>query len=316
MENIRMLRRSLLLAATAAGALFVATTGSHAADKPITIGLALPSQTLDFFNGIRDAVLEEAKAKGVTVIVADAHGDSAQQVNQVQDMLSRKISALIYVPAGATAAAVPVRLAKAAGVPVVTLDRNPPKAPGDTFIASDSVAGARTLGDYLVKVTGGTAKIAILQGQLGTTPEVSRATGLKQAFADHPGMVVVAQQPANWLQDQGFTIAQDMLQKHPDITVFVGRSDAPAMGAAQAIKVAHVHHKIWVVGFDGLPVALKAVLDGSLDATMTQQSGHMGRLAVDSALDLIAGQKLPPQQLLAVTLTTKANAAQFLANHP
>lgn len=307
--------KNRVLAAAAALGLAMAAPVAHAKEH-LTIGVALPSLKLDFFNMIRGAVKARAKERGVKLVIVDANGDSARQVNQVQDLISRGINALIYVPAGATAAAVPVRAAKRAGIPVVTLDRNPPKAPGDTFIASDSVAGARKIGEYLVKVTGGNAKVAILQGQIGTTPEIAREKGLMEAFAGHPGMKIVAQQPTDWLQDKGFTVAQDMLQAHPDITVFVGRSDAPAMGAAQAIRVANVHHKIWVVGFDGLPVALKAVRDGSLDATATQQTMAMGRLALDSALDLIEGKKLPKQQLLKVTLTTAKNAQAFIDNHP
>jgi ribose transport system substrate-binding protein len=118
------------------------------------------------------------------------------------------------------------------------------------------------------------------------------------------------------MQDKAFSVAQDMLQKHPEITVFIGQADTLAMGAAQAIKVAHVDHKIWVVGFDGFPVALQAVGSGSLDATATQQTFRMGRMAVDSALDLLAKKDVPAEQLLDVTLTTKENAAQFLTAHP
>ena len=66
-------------------------------------------------------------------------------MSQIQDLLTRKIDALIYIPAGATAASVPVKTAKAAGVPVVAVDRNPADAPGDTFIATDSVAAAKEL---------------------------------------------------------------------------------------------------------------------------------------------------------------------------
>ena len=42
-----------------------------------------------------------------------------------------------------------------------------------------------------------------------------------------------------------------MLQAHPDISVFFGQADAMALGAAQAVKVANVGHKVWIVGFDG-----------------------------------------------------------------
>jgi len=75
-----------------------------------------------------------------------------------------------------------------------------------------------------------------------------------------------------WMQDEGFAIAQDMLQRYPDISVFFGRADALALGAAHAVKVANVGHKVWIFGFDGDVAGLKAVRDGTLDATMTQKT--------------------------------------------
>jgi ribose transport system substrate-binding protein len=103
---------------------------------------------------------------------------------------------------------------------------------------------------------------------------------------------------------------------HPDISVFFGRADAMALGAAQAARVANVNHKVTVVGFDGDFAGLKAVRDGVIDATMTQQTQRMGRMAVQSGLELIDGKKPPKQQLLPAFLTTKANAAEYLGNHP
>jgi len=71
-----------------------------------------------------------------------------------------------------------------------------------------------------------------------------------------------------------------------------------------------------VVGFDGDVAGLKAVRDGTLTATMTQQTQGMGRLALQSALDLIAGKKLPADQLQDAVLTTKENVEPFIAKHP
>ena len=42
----------------------------------------------------------------------------------------------------------------------------------------------------------------------------------------------------------------------------------------------------------------------------------IGRLAVDSAIKLAAGETLPAEQLLPGFLTTPENAAQFVAEHP
>lgn len=284
-------------------------------DKP-RIGLAVANLQADFFNQIKQSVTKEAAKQGVEVVVADARGDAATQVNQIEDFVTKQVDAIIYIPAGATAAGVPVKTARKANIPIVAVDRNPPDAPADTFIASDSVASARKLGEHVAELTGGEGQVAILQGQIGTTPEIDRNNGFQQALAKEPGLQVVAKQPADWDQDKGFNIAQNMLQAHPDISVFFGRADAMALGAAQAVRVANVKHKVTIVGFDGDVAGLKAVRDGVIDATMTQQTQRMGRMAVQSAQTLIKGESVPKQQLLPAFLTTKANAAEYIASHP
>jgi ribose transport system substrate-binding protein len=316
-EEICMLTKRQLLATAAMAASVAVTGGAFAQDKKVTIGLAVANLQADFFNQIKQSVEREAKKRGIEVITADAKGDATTQVNQIEDMITRKISALIYIPAGATAAGVPVRAAKAAGIPVIAVDRNAPDAPGDTFIATNSVDAAKELGDYVVKVTGGKGLVAIIQGQLGTTPELDRDKGFNEALAAAPDLKVVAKQASNaWMQDEGFAIGQDMLQRNPGITVFFGRADALALGAAQAVKVANLDHKVLVVGFDGDVAGLKAVKAGTLDATMTQRTQAMGRLAVASALDLLAGKQVPKEQLQPATLTVKDNVDQFIAEHP
>ena len=290
---------------------------SFAAEKEKTIGLAVANLQADFFNQIKQSVEREAKAKGIKVITVDAKGDAATQVSQIQDMITRGVDALIYIPAGATAAGVPVKAAKDAKIPVVAVDRNPPDAPADTFIATDSVGAARTLGEYVGKITNGKGSVAIIQGQLGTTPEQDRDKGFNEALAKFPDLKVIAKQPSNaWMQDEGFAIGQDMLQRYPDITVFFGRADALALGAAQAVKVANVGHKVVVVGFDGDVAGLKAVESGVLDATMTQKTQAMGKLALESALDLAAGKPVPKEQLQEAALTTKENVGPYIQQHP
>src|SRR3954466_6648535 len=134
-------------------------------DKP-RVGLAVANLQADFFNQIKQSVTKEAAKRGVDVVVADARGDAATQVNQIEDFVTKKVDAIIYIPAGATAAGVPGKDAKKARIPIVAVDRNPPGAPADTFIASNSVAAADKLGRYVAKTTGGNAPVAILQGQI------------------------------------------------------------------------------------------------------------------------------------------------------
>ena len=145
---------SLLATALTASAL-LGTAASAQDNQNITLGLAVANLQADFFNQIKQSVEAEAQAQGVRVVTVDARGDAATQVSQIQDLITQQIDALIYIPAGATAAGVPVQAAKDAGIPVIAVDRNPPDVPADTFIATDSVAAARTLGEHVCEITGG-----------------------------------------------------------------------------------------------------------------------------------------------------------------
>ena len=148
-------------------------------------------------------------------------------------------------------------------------------------------------------------------------PKLDRDKGFNEALEKFPDLKVVAKQPSNaWGQDEGFAIGQDMLQRFPDITVFFGRADALALGAAQAAKVANLSDKIIVVGFDGDVAGLKAVESGTLNATMTQKTQGMGKLALESALALADGKEVPKEQLQEAALTTKENVKPYIEQHP
>jgi ribose transport system substrate-binding protein len=285
-------------------------------DDEVVIGLAVANLQADFFNQIRQSVEAEAEAQGISVIVSDAKGDADTQVSQIQDFITQDVDAIIYIPAGATAATVPVRDAKAAGIPVVTVDRNPDGEPGDTFIATDSVAAAEELGDWVVEQTGGEGEVGIIQGQVGTTPELARDEGFTAALEKAPGLVEVARQASTqWAQDEGFDIATDMLQSNPGITVFFGRADALALGAAASARAAG-REDILVVGFDGDKAGLEAVRDGVLGATITQPTQGMGKIAVESAIKLANGEDVPAEQLQPGVLTTVDNVEPFITDHP
>jgi ribose transport system substrate-binding protein len=132
-------------------------------------------------------------------------------------------------------------------------------------------------------------------------------------------MKIVSEQTADWAQDKGFTVAQDMIQANPHIDVFWGQADAMALGAAQAVANANLSPKPMVVGFDGDKAGIQGVIDGKIDATMVQQTQLMGRMAVDSAIELVNGQQVPAEQLQPAFLLTKAEKAkaeEYLNQHP
>ena len=68
--------------------------------------------------------------------------------------------------------------------------------------------------------------------------------------------------------------------------------------------------QIVVTGFDALPHALVAIARGTIAATVRQMPEAMGRLAVELALRVHAGEEVPPVVETDVALVTAANVAQ------
>ncbi|SFD17466.1 substrate-binding domain-containing protein [Tropicimonas isoalkanivorans] len=304
-----------LIAATALATI----AGAASADEVKKLGVAVPNLQADFFNQIKLGVEAYAKEKGIETIVVDAKNDTATQVSQVQDLMTQGIDAFIYIPAGAAAAAVPTRLARAEGIPVINVDRTPDGEPGDTFIAGESVESAYEVCKTIIEMAGGEGKMAIIHGQKGTTPEVLRHEGCLRAVEENPGVELVAEQWSQmWSPDEGFSIAQNMLQAHPDIKIIFGQADGLAMGAAKAVDVAGLSDQVVIGGYDGDVAALEylAKCEGPFKVTATQSTQLMGRLAVDSAIKKAAGEDLPERQTPNAVLTTCENAPEFVAEHP
>ena len=283
------------------------------------IGLAVPNLQADFFNQIKLGVEGYAAKLGIDVIVVDAKNDTATQVSQVQDLITQGIDAFIYIPAGAAAAAVPTRLARAEGIPVINVDREPDGAPGDTVIYGENVLSAYQVCSHIIGLAGGSGKMVIVHGQKGTTPEVQRFEGCKMAIDENPGVELVAQQWSQmWSPDEGFSIAQNMLQAHPDTKIIFGQADALAMGAAKAVEVAGLADQVIVGGYDGDVAALESLnrCDTPFIVTATQSTQAMGVLAVNSAIAVAHGASVPARQIPNAVLTTCEDAGKFLEKHP
>lgn len=306
------LAAAVLTAAVAPGVL-------HAEGEVKTIGLAVPNLSADFFVQIATGVENYAAEKGIDVIVLDAKNDTNTQVSQVQDLMTQEIDAFIYIPAGAAAAAVPTRLARQAGIPVINVDRVPDNEPGDTFIAGESIESSYLVCSHLIEAAGGEGDMFIIHGQKGTTPEVDRYEGCMRAVNEHDGVNVVAQQwTERWSQEEGFSITQNLLQGHPDVKIIFGQADGIAMGAAQAVEVANLTDQVVVGGYDGDMTALEHLskCEPPFIVTATQRTREMGRLAVDSALAVAAGEEVPAEQITVAALTTCEDAPGYFANHP
>jgi ribose transport system substrate-binding protein len=177
-----------------------------------------------------------------------------------------------------------------------------------SFVGSDNYRGGQIIGQYLVKASGGRAKVAILEGIPGHETGDSRVRGFREAVGSSPGIAIVASQTANWERDQGFNVFQNILQAHPEVDTVFACNDIMALGAVEAIASAGKTGKVRVLGFDAIDDARRAILDGRMDATVAQFPDEMGRTAVETAVKAVKGEAVPANISVRIELVTKENA--------
>jgi ribose transport system substrate-binding protein len=278
--------------------------------------IAFVMKTLNhpFFLDMQRGAEEAAQKAGIQLVVqaAEREIDVEKQMQIIENLLQTGVRALIVTPSGSREIASAIVKANRANVPVIVVDtRVDPKIAAenklkiDSFIGSDNYEGGRLAGEHMVKITGGKARVAVLEGIPGHETGDSRLRGFKDALQKHTGMTIVASQPANWERDQGFTVFQNMLQAHPDVDALFACNDLMALGAVEAIAAAGRSGRIRVVGFDALDDARKAIDAGRMDASMAQSPRDMGRLGVEAAARVLKGETVPADQIVPIGLVTK-----------
>jgi ribose transport system substrate-binding protein len=123
------------------------SAGAGAAASDYTIGVSVADQKSLFYIAAVDGMNKAAADAGVKLVVLSADNNSNQQVNQVNDLITQQVDALIFIAQDATAAAAGVKAANKANIPVIAVDEKPESGDGElaTYIATDSVKAADAL---------------------------------------------------------------------------------------------------------------------------------------------------------------------------
>lgn len=301
-------RRTLLGACAVAG-LGLATTGCDRGGST-DLGLALSTLNNPFFVGVRDGAQAEADRRGLHINITDAQDDASEQINQMETFTSQNVRATIINPVDSDAAVPAVGVANRADVPVLSIDRGVNGGDVASTIASDNVAGGRLAARALARALGGRGRVAVLQGQPGTSAARERGKGFEQQIRSYAGIEVVARQPADFDRTKGLNVMTNLMQAHHGIDGIFSANDEMALGAAQALG-GKSGDSVKVVAFDGTPDGLRAVRRGTLTATVAQQPKLLGRKAVDRAMRIAHGRRVPHQVRVPVVLVTRKNVSSF-----
>jgi ribose transport system substrate-binding protein len=277
-----------------------ATTG----EGEVTLGIVISTLNNPFFVTLRDGAQAAADAAGAKLIVVDAQDDSAKMTAGIEDLINKKVSALLINPTDSDAVVPSIQKANEAGIPVFTVDRGANGGTVVSHIASDNVAGGMMAAEFLCNAIGGKGNVVELQGIAGSSAARDRGQGFNDYMAAScKDAVIVAQQTANFNRDEGLSVFENILQAQPEIAAVFAHNDEMILGAVQAAEAAK-REGIVFVGFDAVDDAVAAVKDGKLAATVAQQPDLMGKSAVETALKSIKGETVEASIPVALSLVT------------
>ena len=322
--------RALVLAGASAAVLVVAALGVRSASRtpaqgrPLTVAFVPKALNSPFWAEMELAAEREAADLGVRLVslAADRETDVERQYQIIENLIQQRVDAILLAPAGSKELVPAIRKANDADIPVLILDTRIDAAAAAsmgatvvTFIGSDNFEGGAVAGRYLAKVLGGSGAIAIIEGIAGHETADRRRQGFLKGVEPHPRLRVVASQTADWERARAYTVAENLLQAHPDLDAIFAANDEMALGALEAVAAARWLERVRVVGFDAIPDALANIASGRLLGSVAQFPGEMGRLGVRHAVALLREGTRPPVEVLTrVEMIDRGNVGAFTKN--
>lgn len=264
------------------------------------------------------------------LLTTDANQDTAKQIADLDSIIAQRPDILIFPPRESKPLANSVLKAKAAGIPVILIDRDIDHSiakPGDdyvTFIGSDFVEQGKRIAEWLAKATNGQAKIIELEGTTGADPAILRKKGFDDYIAGtykgtataagaQSGMTILASQSGDFVRDKGRTTMETLLTAHPDVTAVYAHNDEMAIGAIAALEAAgrKPGKDVMVVSIDGENAGIQAIVDGKLGATC-ESSPFFGPAAHDAMVKFVNGETLPSWVIVTDRFFDITNAKDFV----
>jgi inositol transport system substrate-binding protein len=308
MKRITLASIAALLAALPAAA--------HAA----TLGVSMALFDDNLLTTVRVSMQERARELHAGIQFEDAQNDIGRQLNQIQNFIAQKVDAIIVNPVDTDATPTMTRLALRAGIPLVYVNRMPADKQlprGVSFVGSDETQSGTLQMAEVCRLLQGKGDIVILIGELTNQAARQRTQDIYDVMARPQcrGIRVLEKQAANWKRTQAADLMTNWLSAGLRPQAVVSNDDEMAIGAIQSLKQARLLSGTIVAGIDATPDGLAAMKAGDLKVSVFQNAPAQGAGAVDTALKLVRGEKVPNFVWVPFELVTPENLTHYLGRH-
>ncbi len=282
------------------------------ADFP-RIGVWL-TRTDPYWVQINEAVYLRGQQLPVDLIPLEAALEFAGQVESDEaklsdDILSFGLSALItsYIPKSAA-----LRILNA-GLPIIQLTET--EFEHHNLVSFEGYYDCALIaGQFVAERLKGKGNIVVVGGLWEQTGEAgrSRIKAITDVVGKFPGLSW-QHLSTPWVVEQAYPIIEKYLKTNPSpIHAIVGISDPLALAARNALRALKLDtSQTIIVGINGDPLALAAVADGSMTATIETDSANFGQEAMDIAYAMALGHPSPRKLSIHSALVTSENVGEL-----
>lgn len=314
-SDLNSVSRRSFLCATAATALAIpfisrgASAAGPLAGKKVGYSTSLAAN--EWMVAQRHGVIETAKKYGFELSVVDANDRPAKQVSDIEDLVVRRMDAIIINTYYADAITPAVRQVNEAGIPLVVLSSSlSSNVDWTAHLAIDNLGTATKAGEIFVEKLGGKGKVILMEGKTGSFVNEERSRGWKTVIDKHPGIEIAGRAVANYERSLALRKMEEFLQSIRDIDAVYCNNDEMALGVFQAVREAGQESKIWITGYDGVqPEMMRAIHDGKIFGTF--YNTPMGVEGVEVVAKILSGEVVDKRIVFQSPLITADTLSEF-----
>ena len=258
--------------------------------KEPVIGVILCSEGNPFFDDVIDGFKKaeiDLKDYGVSMILKTMCGHSVERQLELIGEIESRISALVIQPINSRRIVARLLALREAGVPAVTVNTDIETGCRSCYVGSDYERGGAVAAGMMALVTGGRAKLAVVEGVDTLMGHVLRQKGFEEHLQKIcPQIEIIDRAPALDDPVQAYRAVGNMLKEHPEIdAMFIVA--AGVYDACRAIIDAGRECDVRVVAYDDVPSTREMIRRGLVRAVVCQQPFEQGWRAAHEAFELI-----------------------------
>ncbi|MCW1734257.1 substrate-binding domain-containing protein [Anaerorudis cellulosivorans] len=260
--------------------------------------------------------IEASNYENLEIIVRDAEENNQKQIDQIKELIRKKVDVLIISP-NESDEITPIAVeAYKAGIPTIILDRKINSDEYTTYIGGDSYEIGKMAGTYASSLLPKEATILEVWGTKSTSPAQERHKGFMDGLDKNKNFTLLSIE-GKWRKEIAHTEARKFFNSINinNIDLVYAHNDVMALGVREAIIEidSTLISNIKILGVDGAfgkDAGLEAVSDGRLDASFLYPTG--GDLAIRIAMKILKGKPVDKKYILDTALIDKHTAKTLL----